>query len=130
MARRKSHQKSLKRRALRIEQNAAHPLYVFTLTGEELLQIADISRIGRDEAGKLIGYQRPGVRRHVQDIVDYLNQDEIIFPNSIILALSSRVKFQQSRGPQMKESDPFANAGTIEIPLPAEGTVKPAWIVD
>ncbi|MDA1229489.1 MAG: DGQHR domain-containing protein DpdB [Planctomycetota bacterium] len=130
MARRKSLQKSLKRRALRIEQNPAHPLYLFTLTGDELLQIADISRIGRDEDGKLIGYQRPGVRRHVQDIVDYLNQPEIIFPNSIILALSSRVKFQQSRGPQMKASDPFASAGMLEIPLPAEGTAKPAWIVD
>ena len=130
MARRTTSQKTLKRRALRIEQNPAHPLYLFTLTGDELLQIADISRIGRDEGGKLIGYQRPGVRRHVQDIVDYLNQDEIIFPNSIILALSSRVKFHQSRGPQMKESDPYANAGMIEIPLPSDGAIKPAWIVD
>jgi hypothetical protein len=58
----------IRRRALRLTQNDAHPLYVFALTGEELLAIADISRISRNDAGKLIGYQRPEVRRHVQDI--------------------------------------------------------------
>lgn len=90
--------------------------------------MADISRISRDEAGKLIGYQRAGVRRHVQDIVDYLNQDAILFPNSIILALSSRVNFKQSRGPTT--GDGLAQAGTLKIPLPSNGGPKPAWIVD
>ncbi len=33
------------RRALRIDQNMQHPLYMFTLTSDELLQVADISRI-------------------------------------------------------------------------------------
>ena len=37
--------KTIERRALLIEQNVEHPLYLFTLTGEELLNIADISRI-------------------------------------------------------------------------------------
>lgn len=128
MARKKTNGKQIERRALRIEQDPAHPLYLFTLTSDELLKVADISRISRDEAGKLIGYQRAGVRRHVQDIVDYLNQDAILFPNSIILALSSRVKFKQSRGPTT--GDGLAQAGTLEIPLPSNGGPKPAWIVD
>lgn len=126
--RRKTNGKTLSRRALRIDQNRNHPLYVFTLTGNELLEIADISRISRDEAGKLIGYQRANVKRHVEDIVQYLNQDDILFPNSIILALSSRVRFRQSRGPSV--GDGLASSGTLEIPLPAEGGSKPAWIVD
>ena len=120
--------KTIERRALLIEQNVEHPLYLFTLTGEELLEIADISRISRDNDGKLIGYQRAGVRRHVQDIVDYLNEDSILFPNSIILALSSKVKFMKSRGPAT--GDGYAKAGIIKIPIPAEGSTKPAWIVD
>jgi DGQHR domain-containing protein len=57
-----------------------------------------------------------------------LNQDEILFPNSIILALSSRIKFRQSRGPST--GDGLAQAGTLEIPLPTNGGPKPAWIVD
>jgi len=130
MARKKkSNGKILERRALRIEQDPAHPLFLFSLTSEDLFKIADISRISRDEAGKLIGYQRAGVRRHVQDIVEYLNQDSILFPNSIILALSSRVRFKQSRG-RANDEDALAKAGTLEIPLPADGAQKPAWIVD
>src|ERR1700756_4925695 len=89
---------AIQRRALRIEQNEKHPLYVFCLTGQEILSVADISRLSRDDAGKLIGYQRPHVKRHIQDIVEYLNSEDILFPNSLILALSSKVRFRASRG--------------------------------
>ncbi|MCA9125655.1 MAG: DGQHR domain-containing protein [Planctomycetales bacterium] len=118
----------IQRRALRIDQDVDHPLFMFTLTSDELLQVADISRISRDETGKLIGYQRADVRQHVQNIVDYLDSDSIIFPNSIILALSSSVKFKQSRGPST--DDGFAKAGTLEIQVPTGDGPKPAWIVD
>src|SRR5215472_10956925 len=117
----------IRRRALRIEQNDKHPLYVFCLTGDEILSAADISRLSRDDAGKLIGYQRPHVKRHIQDIVEYLNSDNILFPNSLILALSSRVKFHSNRGRQA--SDGLVTSGMLEIPLPKNGH-KPAWIVD
>jgi DGQHR domain-containing protein len=116
------------RRALRIDQNLQHPLYMFTLTAEELLQVADISRVTRDAEGNLIGYQRPDVRQHIQNIVEYLDSGNIIFPNSIILALSSCVRFKQSRGPGT--DDGLAKAGTLEIPLPSNDGPKPAWIVD
>ena len=43
----------LRRRAIRIDQDPEHPLYIFSLTGAELLQIADISRISRDNNGRL-----------------------------------------------------------------------------
>lgn len=118
----------LRRRALKIEQDPKHPLIVFSLTGPDLMKIAEISRVSRDDAGKLIGYQRPAVKKHIQDIVNYLNSDGILFPNSIILAMSSRAKFTSSRGPEV--DDGCAVAGTIDIPLPSEGEVKPAWIVD
>src|SRR6266566_497231 len=118
---------AIQRRALRIEQNDKHPLYVFCLTGDEILAVADISRLSRDDAGKLIGYQRPHVKRHIQDIVEYLNSDNILFPNSLILALSSKVKFRASRGPVA--ADGLVTSGVVEIPLSKNGH-KPAWIVD
>lgn len=116
------------RRALCLAQADSAPLYLFSLTAEEILQIADISRVARDQTGDLIGYQRPEVRQHVQEIVDYLDGDEVVFPNSIILALAPNSRFVSSRGP--KVSDGFACSGTIEIPLPAHGEPKPGWIVD
>lgn len=118
----------LTRRALRIDQTPDVTLYMFTLTASEILQIADISRVSRDEAGNLIGYQRPEVRSHVKEIVDYLNGPSVLFPNPIILALSSSVRFISSRGP--KTTDGFARGGDIEIPLPEDGRPKPGWIVD
>lgn len=118
----------LSRRALCLIQTEASPLYLFTLTAEEVLQIADISRVARDQTGDLIGYQRPEVRQHVQEIVDYLDGEDVVFPNSIILALSPHTRFTSSRGP--KVSDGYACSGTIEIPLPNDGEAKPGWIVD
>jgi DGQHR domain-containing protein len=120
----------IRRRALRILQDARSPLYLFTLRADEILKIADISRISRDSATDLIGYQRPEVRRHVQNIQTYLDNKsgDVLFPNSIILSLSSAVTFRQVRGP--KVDDGVAEAGTIEIRLPKPGAPKPAWIVD
>jgi DGQHR domain-containing protein len=118
----------LKRRALRVNQDGKHPLYMFTLSAKELLRVADVSRVSRTEAGKLIGYQRPEVRQHVQNIVDYLDSGSVLFPNSIILALSSAISFVQSRGPNV--SDGLAESGTLIIPLAGDDQPKPAWIVD
>jgi DGQHR domain-containing protein len=119
--------KIIRRRALRINQNDRYPLYVFCLTGSEVLSVADISRLSRSDAGKLIGYQRPQVKRHIQDIVNYLNSDNIIFPNSLILALSSEVKFKPAR--RKHERDGLVVSGILEIPVSKNGT-RPAWIVD
>jgi DGQHR domain-containing protein len=119
----------LERRALRIEQNPTIPLYLFTLAAEEVATVADVARISRDEAGKLIGYQRPERRNHVKQILDYLNSGDVLFPNGLILALPETVRFRSSRGPAT--TDGLATAGTLEIPLPADDTApRPAWIVD
>ena len=119
----------LERRALRIQQNKDMPLYLFALAAEEVNQVADVARISRDEAGKLIGYQRPERRRHVKQILEYLDSGDVLFPNGLILALPDTVRFRSSRGPTT--SDGLATAGTLEIPIPADDdTARPAWIVD
>ena len=79
MARKKKSPQTIQRRAVKIEQNSKHPLFLFALTGEELSQIAEISRITRDKDGKLLGYQRPGVKKHVNDIVEYLDQEAVSY---------------------------------------------------
>ena len=119
---------ALERRATKLEQGKATPLYQFALTADELLAVADISRITRDDAGNLIGYQRPEVKKHVQDIAAYLTSDTPLFPHPIILAFSSRVVFNSSRGPGVH--DGVSIAGTIKIPVPSPEEIKPGWIVD
>jgi len=117
----------IRRPALRLEQDRRHPLYLFALTGEELLQVADIARVGRDKAGKLVGYQRPAVTRHIKNITEYLDSDAVLFPNSLILALSEDVRFKASR---QNGSDAFLTPGMITIPVPRNGGPRPGWIVD
>ena len=123
---------ALSKRALRLNQASGSLLYVFSLTAPEILQLADISRVSRDEAGELIGYQRPEVRQHVDEIAEYLDSGEIIFPNPIIIALPSTVKFAASRGPKparITDDEPACN-GMLTIPLPGGAEPKPGWIVD
>jgi DGQHR domain-containing protein len=119
----------IKRRATMLSQSKDNAVYQFSLTGKELLDIADISRISRDNSGKLIGYQRPEVRKHVQDIVKYLDEGNVLFPHPIILAFSSRVRFVKQRGP--KSFDGVSYAGELQIPTDT-GTsdIKAAWVVD
>ena len=104
------------------------PIYMFALTADEIDQIAEISRVSRSESGELIGYQRPEVKKHVANIINYLNSPDPIFPNAIILSLSSRCRFNKSRGPNV--DDGVVVAGSLEIPIPNDGDHKPAWIVD
>ncbi|WP_432571583.1 DGQHR domain-containing protein DpdB [Kineococcus sp. SYSU DK005] len=119
----------IERRALRILQRADVPLYLFALAAEDIDRIADVARISRDEFGKLIGYQRPEKKQHVNQILDYLDTDGALFPNGLILALPTSVHFASSRGPGA--SDGLSTAGTLKIPCPAsDKEPRPAWIVD
>jgi DGQHR domain-containing protein len=118
----------VRRRALRIEQNPARPLYVFTLTGEEVLRVADISRVRRSERGRLLGYQRDEAKQHIKNIMEYLDSSDVLLPNSLVLALTSAVKFRSLRGP--RGGDKYASVGTIEIPMSLNGGPRAAWIVD
>ena len=91
---------SLTVRALRVTQDKKIPVYTFFLTAADLLQIAEISRVKRNKDGDLLGYQRKQVSTHIDEITKYVDSNEVVFPNAIILALGSQVKFKKGRGPQ------------------------------
>ncbi|WP_211225507.1 DGQHR domain-containing protein DpdB [Amycolatopsis nigrescens] len=119
----------IKRRALKVLQHPNIDLYLFALAADEVAQVADIARISRDAAGKLIGYQRPEKKQHVKQILEYLDGDDVLFPNGLIMALPATVRWRASTGPGV--SDTLAKAGTIEIPIAASlDEPRPAWIVD
>ena len=119
--------KSIEVRALKVDQAGKIPLYSFYLRGEEILDVAEISRIERNKKGSLLGYQRGEVSRHIGEITAYLDSGDVIFPNAILLAMSSEVKFKQSRGPKIGTHD--TQAGVLDIPIGKDGS-KVAWIVD
>lgn len=118
----------LRKPALRLAQNRSHPLYLLSLTAEEILAAAEISRLSRSDDGKLLGYQRGEVRRHIQDIVAYLNGEDILFPNSLIIAFSSQVSFRPMKTAEYV--DDLATVGMLTIAIPNEGEAKSGRIVD
>jgi DGQHR domain-containing protein len=119
---------SLERKALRVDQKGGKHIYLLSLSGDELLEIAGVSRVTRADDGKLIGYQRAEVKRHVREIADYLENPEMLLAHPIILSFGSNVRFVSSRG--QKTSDGLATAGMLEIPMGDAEGIKPAWIVD
>ena len=116
-------------RAIKTQQKNGVDTFAFFLPGSRIFDIAEISRIARDEHDKLRGFQRKEIRNHVKSIVDFLDQMDVLFPNAIILALGDEVEFKQSRGPSPTGLVEAAHAGTLFIPIKEEGN-KVAWIVD
>lgn len=122
-----SNSDQITRRALMFHQTDDHPLFVFALAPKELLEVATISRVSRDDKGELIGYQRDEVRRHIADIQEYVDAGNVLFPNPIILAFENGLVFRRSRGPNT--DDGLAVTGVVEITM-RKGQSPPGWIVD
>jgi DGQHR domain-containing protein len=116
-------------RALKTHQGSGLDVYSFFIKGADIVRVADITRVARDDEDSLKGFQRPEIRNHVKGIVEYLNQGNVLFPNAIILAMSPQVRFVGSRGPKPSGDAEIAQAGTLSIPIYDEGE-RIAWIVD
>lgn len=116
-------------RALHTTQGAGLDVYAFFIRGGDVVKIADISRVGRDEHDVLKGFQRPEIQQHVKEIVEYLDQGDVLFPNSLILAMSPEVRFAASRGTRPSGDEGIGQTGTLTIPIFEAGN-RVAWIVD
>ncbi|MFS2213971.1 DGQHR domain-containing protein DpdB [Telluria sp. Tellsp104] len=116
-------------RALHTTQGAGLDVYAFFIRGGDIMKIADISRVERDEHDLLKGFQRPEIQQHVKEIVEYLDQGNVLFPNSLILAMSPEVRFTASRGTRPNGDAGVGQTGTLTIPVFEAGS-RVAWIVD
>src|SRR3954451_4850729 len=104
------------RRALRIIQGGT-PIYLFSMTAGEILQIAELSGVAHGGHSESTGYQGSEERHQIKEVADYLNDEgeKMLFPNSIIIVLPSTVEWASSRGPNV--SDGISTSDTIKIPL-------------
>jgi DGQHR domain-containing protein len=116
--------------ALEILQGPSRRLYTFAVDGKLIPQIATVSRVRRDAATQLHGYQRPENLAHVAAIRRYLDTDpNPMLPNAVVIAFDDRVRFE-SIGPT--EVDSYVRHGHLIIPVdPAvDESDKPGFIVD
>jgi DGQHR domain-containing protein len=110
--------------ALQITQPSGRKVLAFAATAEEVLKIADIARIGRNDDAELLGYQRPEVASHIAEIRRYLDGPDATLPNAIVLAFDERVTFEEQGEPRLGQP------GTLRVPTPAEGEQRPGFVVD
>jgi DGQHR domain-containing protein len=115
--------------ALEVLQGDNRVLYSFAVDGKQLPKFAAISRVHRDGDAEVEGYQRPEVLTHIKAIRRYLESDEPMIPNALVVAFDKRVRFEPFEGiPGTK----YARPGTLLIPVDehAPEEDKPGWIVD
>lgn len=117
--------------ALRLTQGR-HSIYIFGIDGKKLDDFATVSRARRDDAEDLHGYQRPEVVSHIRAIRRYLESNEAMLPNAIVLAFTDQVRFEAA--PLLTESEPVSYSQPGELIIPVDETQddaeKPAWLVD
>ena len=116
--------------ALRMRQGRDRVLYAFAADGKQVEEFAAVSRVGRDENRRIVGYQRPEVLSHIAEIRAYLESDNPMLPNAVVIAFDPTVRFEPLTVPRTWADAPSA-PGELVIPLPASPDArKPGWIVD
>ncbi len=122
--------KSLRLPAIEVRQGPKRLLYQFAVDGKLLDTFASVSRIRRDDNQLVEGYQRPEALKHIAAIQRYIESDNPMIPNGIVIAFDSRVSFSPAKGPNTNGE--FSRPGTLDIPLAGAEQLEglPGWIVD
>ncbi|MDI1328246.1 MAG: DGQHR domain-containing protein DpdB [Brevundimonas sp.] len=84
--------------AARARQSPEHDVLTFAATAGQVLQFAEIDRVGRDAEGTLSGFQRPQIAGHIREIKDYLETPAAVLPNAIVVAFTSGVAIEELDG--------------------------------
>jgi DGQHR domain-containing protein len=115
--------------ALEIRQGENRRLYLFGVDGKLLPDFATISRVHRDPAHQVSGYQRPEVLAHIAEIRRYLESKDPLVPNALVVAFDDRVTFTPTVPP---DDSTYSVPGLLRIPVDPnlDDEDKPGWIVD
>ena len=109
--------------ALELRQGTRR-LYQFAIDGKQLPRVCAVSRVRRDAEHEIAGYQRPEALAHIRAIRTYLEGDEPLMPNALVIAFDGRVRFES---PETTKA-PGTRAGHLLVPIDAD--LKPGFIVD
>jgi DGQHR domain-containing protein len=76
----------LKLSALQFKQGPERTLYTFVVDGKLIPSFTTISRIKRRADQQVHGYQRPESLAHIAEIRNYLNSENPMIPNALVIA--------------------------------------------
>lgn len=112
--------------AIQITQGRGKQVFAFPIDGKVLSEFATVTRIARDSRQRISGYQRPEVLSHIAQIRKYLESEDPMLPNAIVVAFDRSVRFTPTKG----SASSGARTGSLSIPMPGEQDQKPGLIVD
>ena len=124
-AKSRSGQKTLIVPAIEITQGRNRKAFSFAVDGKLLPQFTTVSRVARNDANAVTGYQRPEVLSHISQIRKYLESDNPMLPNAIVVAFDRSVVFKSDEAPSAT-----GRIGSLHIPIPDDDEEKPGLIVD
>jgi DGQHR domain-containing protein len=116
--------------ALEVTQAPRVTMYLLAVDGKRLGQFTTVARARRGGPGdQLLGYQRPWIHRHIEQIRSYLDSPGALLPNALTVAFDDRVRFEPLDTPAPVS---YARFGVLLIPA-CDGLAeheRPGWLVD
>lgn len=73
-------------------------MFSFAASAAQVFEIGRIERAGRNDTGVLSGFQRPQIAAHIHEIRDYLEREDAVLPNSVVVAFTDRVTVHPVKG--------------------------------
>jgi DGQHR domain-containing protein len=112
--------------AIRITQPSGRDVYALATTVDMILQIATVPHMRRVN-GELAGYQRPEVIGHINEIRRYLESQDSVLPNAIVVAFDDSVHFHPHR---KQTAGAVGEYGSLDIPDPEPEQKPKGFVVD
>ena len=114
----------LKKIAIKLNQSPKKLVFLTKMNRKEINTFCHIERIHRRDNNELHGYQRTHLLSHIDNIKEYINTDDSIIPNSIVICFDSSVTFS-----------PFTDNDDLgEITIPKTSNllkgIPPGFIID
>lgn len=104
---------------VRAKQSSTHDVITIAARARDVLRFARIDRAGRSTTGTLTGFQRPQIASHINEIRDYLQTDDAVLPNAIVVAFVGNVAVTPKKD------------GIVEVTIVVtDGEAQPGFVVD
>jgi DGQHR domain-containing protein len=114
--------------AIEARQSRGQRLYSFAVDGKLVPRFASVSRVKRTDETTLLGYQRPEVYSHIEEIRNYLETPSPMIPNGVVIAFDKRVQFKPAKSQALNTE--YSVVGTLRIPVVTNGGKRPGFVVD
>jgi DGQHR domain-containing protein len=102
-------------------------LFSFPIEGKKIFKIAGVSHIRKGEDGETEGFQRPEVKKHINNIAEYIEKPISMIPNAIVLAIEdSDFSFTKIDS----QSNAFGDIGILRIPIHVNSETRACLIID